>query len=120
MPKTVIFVSDSALDVYNDRALLGTTAYRVFLDYIYYLDLHVRDVLLYNEKDSRTIEAIAVNDGGVRVVTLGEVAEQVMKELSVPYFPLPDLSSNMQDLQSLNFSIVLNNCKDYVHDYKGQ
>lgn len=120
MPKTVIFVSDSALDVYNDRALLGTTAYRVFLEYLYTLDLHVRDVLLYNEKDSRTIEAIAVNDGGVRVVTLGKVAEEVMKELNVPYFSLPDLSAKMQDLQSFDFKVMLNNCKDYVHDCKGQ
>lgn len=118
--KTVIFVSDSNLDVYNDRALIGTEAYRVFLEYLAVFDLSINDTLLYNEKDCPIIEAIAVNDSSVRVMTLGETAEQAMTELNVPFFPLPDLQAKQQDLQSLNFQSVLNDCKDYIHGNRGQ
>lgn len=117
--KTAIFVSDSSLDVYNDRALIGTEAYRVFLEYLAVFDLSINDALLYNEKDCHIIEAIAVNDSSVRVMTLGQVAEEAIKGLNVPYFPLPDLSTKQLDLQSLNFHSVLNDCKDYIHDHRG-
>jgi len=114
--KTVIFVSDSDVDAYNDRALIGTEAYRVFLEYLHVLDLSINDTLLYNEKDSRKIEAIAVADPDVRVITLGARAQEAMESLNVPYFALPHLERNTTPLRSLNFESVLNDCKDYVHD----
>lgn len=116
---TVIFVSDSKNDVYADRALLGTDAYKVFLEYLNVLGVSINDALLYNDKDFRKIDAIARADETVRIVTLGKVAEEVIKRLAIPYFALPVINEDNSSLQSLDFNVLIKSCKDYIHDYTG-
>lgn len=114
--KTVIFVSDSNLDVYSNRALIGTEAYRSFLELLAYFDLSINDSLLYNETDFRTIEAIATADMSVRVITLGSTPERMAKELNIPYYALPSIDKLPAE-QSLDFKTELRECREFINDY---
>ena len=115
--RTVIFISDSNLDVFSNRALVGTEAYRSFLEYLSLFDVSINEALLYNEKDLRTIEAIAVSDMSVKVITMGSLAEEAIEHLSIPYYALPPIDK-APNLQSLDFDLKLKGALEFINDYQ--
>ena len=115
--KTVIFVSDSSLDVYSNKALIGTEAYRSFLEILAIFNLSINDTLLYNEKDLRVIEEIAVSDLSVKVVTIGDVSKEIIEDLSIPFYALPPINKLPKE-QSLDFDIQMKECLGFINDYQ--
>jgi hypothetical protein len=114
---TVIFVSDSTLDVFTDKALVGSNVYQSFLEYMSIFDLSPNDTLLYNDKQSLIIEAIAVADKEVKVISIGKKSKEILNDLNVPFYALPPIDET-PNLQSLEFKTILGECSEFIHDYQ--
>jgi len=110
---TIIFICDKKDSIYADKALVGTTRYRVFLEYLDVLQLSVNDVLLYHEDDYKTVEAIAGQDPKVRVITLGSAAEKAIKGLQLNYMSLP---LTISDVKTNELDSELAKVGNYIHD----
>lgn len=108
----IVFVASNQYEksTLNGAAFVGTKEYLTLLTWIYKLDIDVSDVFTCNATDPWAPDMIYA---AVKVIALGDKAEQVVLRNRDDYFKLPDPEDFYDN--DLYVARKIKDCKNYVH-----
>lgn len=113
-------------NVSKDTPLVGTKTYKVFLEWLGYMDVDISRVRLYNQIDkpfsnimSKHTLKQSIDVGQIRVLALGQKAGTYLKKEGITFFLLPHPSGRNRLLNDKKFvKVKLIACRKYI--YKGE